>query len=85
MSDDEFAPGHSSKPACTHPSGGKDILYCSLFGDPHLRTFNGDFETCAIHGAWPLISNSYLAVQVTNERVGEGTATVTTKVSKLIK
>lgn len=80
--------GHSVTPTrvCTHPGSSKqDVVYCALFGDPHLRTFAGTFQTCAVHGAWPLISNAYIAVQVTNERVGDGTATVTTKLTVLVK
>lgn len=48
--------------------------HCGVFGDPHLRIFNGSFETCDLHGAWPLIDNEYLTVQVTSDRVGKGTA-----------
>ena len=56
--------------------------HCGLFGDPHLRTFEDDFQTCKVQGAWPLLDNDYLTVQVTNDPVGlwEGTATATSKV-----
>uniref|UniRef100_A0A8C4NGS9 Repulsive guidance molecule BMP co-receptor a n=2 Tax=Eptatretus burgeri TaxID=7764 RepID=A0A8C4NGS9_EPTBU len=40
--------------------------YCGLFGDPHLRTFHDDFQTCKVEGAWPLVDNGRLFVQVTN-------------------
>ena len=66
---------------CDYP-GDPTPAHCVLFGDPHLRTFGGDFMTCRVQGAWPLLSNPYLAVQVTNEQVGaEHKATATTKVS----
>jgi hypothetical protein len=56
--------------------------HCGLFGDPHLKTFKNEYQTCRVRGAWPLIDNPYLGVQVTNEPVVEGSpATATTKVS----
>ncbi|KAG8223805.1 hypothetical protein J437_LFUL001403 [Ladona fulva] len=66
--------------------GRKRLRHCGLSGDPHLKTFNHEFMTCKIKGAWPLIDNPYLAVQVTNEPVAEGSpATSTTKVTIIIK
>lgn len=56
-------------------------LFCGLFGDPHLRTFKDHFQTCKVEGAWPLIDNNYLSVQVTNVPVVPGSnATATNKV-----
>lgn len=56
--------------------------HCGFFGDPHLRTFSDDFQTCKVEGAWPLIHNKYLSVQVTNTPVLPGSsATATSKVS----
>eukprot|EP00069_Balaena_mysticetus_P021907 bmy_14071T0 len=43
-----------------------NYTHCGLFGDPHLRTFTDRFQTCKVQGAWPLIDNNYLNVQVTN-------------------
>lgn len=64
---------HSAAPNYTH---------CGLFGDPHLRTFTDRFQTCKVQGAWPLIDNNYLNVQVTNTPVLPGSAaTATSKVS----
>lgn len=58
-------------------------LFCGLFGDPHLRTFRDHFQTCKVEGAWPLIDNNYLSVQVTNVPVVPGSsATATNKVLK---
>lgn len=63
---------HSATPNYTH---------CGLFGDPHLRTFTDRFQTCKVQGAWPLIDNNYLNVQVTNTPVLPGSAaTATSKV-----
>ncbi|XP_071439805.1 repulsive guidance molecule B-like [Hetaerina americana] len=60
--------------------------HCSLSGDPHLKSFRNEYMTCRIKGAWPLVDNAYLAVQVTNEPVAEGSpATATTKVTVIIK
>lgn len=39
---------------------------CALFGDPHLKTFNNERQTCVVQGAWPLIDNDFFSVQVTN-------------------
>ncbi|KAF5906618.1 RGM domain family member B, partial [Clarias magur] len=57
-----------------------NFLFCGLFGDPHLRTFKDQFQTCKVEGAWPLIDNNYLSVQVTNVPVVQGSsATATNK------
>jgi hypothetical protein len=66
---------------CTY-HGTKTYKHCGLFGDPHIRTFDNQFQTCSIQGAWPLIDNDHLTVQVTNEVVSQASkATATTKVS----
>lgn len=58
-----------------------NYTHCGFFGDPHLRTFGDDFQTCKVEGAWPLIHNKYLSVQVTNTPVVPGSlATATSKV-----
>lgn len=59
-----------------------NYTHCGFFGDPHLRTFGDDFQTCKVEGAWPLIHNKFLSVQVTNSPVLPGSlATATSKVS----
>lgn len=61
-----------------------NYTHCGFFGDPHLRTFGDDFQTCKVEGAWPLIHNKYLSVQVTNTAVLPGSlATAPSKVSPL--
>uniref|UniRef100_A0A3B4WJ00 Repulsive guidance molecule BMP co-receptor b n=1 Tax=Seriola lalandi dorsalis TaxID=1841481 RepID=A0A3B4WJ00_SERLL len=61
-------------------------LFCGLFGDPHLRTFKDSFQTCKVEGAWPLIDNDYLSVQVTNVPVVPGSsATATNKITIIFK
>uniref|UniRef100_A0A3B4BBC2 Uncharacterized protein n=1 Tax=Periophthalmus magnuspinnatus TaxID=409849 RepID=A0A3B4BBC2_9GOBI len=61
-------------------------LFCGLFGDPHLRTFKDNFQTCKVEGAWPLIDNDYLSVQVTNVPVVTGSsATATNKITIIFK
>jgi len=61
--------------------GKKNYKHCGLFGDPHLRTFTDEFQTCKVEGAWALINNKHLTVQVTNDPVVEhGAATATSKV-----
>ncbi|XP_027707942.1 repulsive guidance molecule A [Vombatus ursinus] len=68
---------HSAPPNYTH---------CGLFGDPHLRTFTDRFQTCQVRGAWPLIDNNYLNVQVTNTPVLPGSsATATSKLTIIFK
>ncbi|XP_019752166.1 RGM domain family, member D isoform X1 [Hippocampus comes] len=69
-------------------SGGqqKKYAHCGLFGDPHLRTFRDEFQTCKVEGAWPLIDNRYLSVQVTNVPVVLGSsATATSKITVIFK
>ena len=66
---------------CTY-HGNKVYRHCGLFGDPHIRTFDNKFQTCRVQGAWPLVDNEHLTVQVTNEVVSRSVrATATTKVS----
>lgn len=74
-------PKEQFHPAICSFSGSLAIRYCSIFGDPHLRTFDGIHQTCRINGAWPLVDNEYFSVQVTSESVGHGEATAVTKVS----
>lgn len=58
-----------------------EYLHCGVFGDPHVRTFNNDFHTCAVPGAWPLVDNEYLYIQATSSSMRGGThATALTKV-----
>jgi len=62
------------------------FVHCSLFGDPHLRTFDDQFFTCKIQGTWTLVENRHLAVMVTNAPIYEGSAaTITTKITIIIK
>ncbi|KAL6109882.1 hjv [Pungitius sinensis] len=63
-----------------------EYLHCGVFGDPHVRTFNNDFQTCAVRGAWPLIDNEYLYVQATSTPARGGMhATVLTKITIIFK
>ncbi|XP_028326702.1 hemojuvelin [Gouania willdenowi] len=61
-------------------------LHCGVFGDPHVRTFNNDFHTCAVQGAWPIIDNEFLYVQATSAPASKGVhATVLTKITIIFK
>jgi len=61
--------------------GQQKYKQCGLFGDPHLRTFNEEFQTCKVEGAWALVDNKHLTVQVTNDPVSNsGAATAISKV-----
>uniref|UniRef100_H3D577 Repulsive guidance molecule BMP co-receptor a n=1 Tax=Tetraodon nigroviridis TaxID=99883 RepID=H3D577_TETNG len=63
-----------------------NYTHCGFFGDPHLRTFGDDFQTCKVEGAWPLIHNKYLSVQVTNTPVVPGSpATAPSKLTIIFK
>ncbi|XP_056908499.1 repulsive guidance molecule A isoform X1 [Takifugu flavidus] len=63
-----------------------NYTHCGFFGDPHLRTFGDDFQTCKVEGAWPLIHNRYLSVQVTNTPVVPGSlATAPSKLTIIFK
>ncbi|KAG8194694.1 hypothetical protein JTE90_028008 [Oedothorax gibbosus] len=97
----EKGPGHNSgtqggghrfqKPPRQHqecngyrPAG--SFSHCALFGDPHLRTFYDELQTCSVPGAWPLLDNPHVAVQVTNDPVGKGSqATAITKITVIIR
>lgn len=60
-----------------------EYVHCGVFGDPHIRTFNNYFQTCAVQGAWPLLDNEYLYIQATSSPVRGGAyATALTKVSR---
>ncbi|XP_078054819.1 repulsive guidance molecule A-like [Mustelus asterias] len=77
-----------SKANSLREEGGQppEFAHCGLFGDPHLRTFRDEFQTCKVEGAWPLIDNDYLSVQVTNVPVVEGSsATATSKITIIFK
>ncbi|KAJ8277294.1 hypothetical protein GJAV_G00073630 [Gymnothorax javanicus] len=74
--------------AASDPVGarGRKYAHCGLFGDPHLRTFRDEFQTCKVEGAWPLVDNRYLSVQVTNVPVVQGSsATATSKITVIFK
>ncbi|KAM9294058.1 hemojuvelin [Gastrophryne carolinensis] len=86
-------PDNPVKPACDyekvyqekHESDPK-YLHCAVFGDPHVRTFSGDFQTCRVKGAWPLLDNEYLFVQATSLPVSPfSNATVTSKITIIFK
>ncbi|KYO48754.1 repulsive guidance molecule B isoform X2 [Alligator mississippiensis] len=81
---------YSSRTGAREHRGGEQTppvyLFCGLFGDPHLRTFKDHFQTCKVEGAWPLIDNNYLSVQVTNVPVVPGSsATATNKITIIFK
>lgn len=46
----------------------EEPLLCSIFGDPHVRTFTNRFQTCQIQGAWPMMDHPLFAVQVTSSK-----------------
>ena len=61
---------HQTVCTYTEQENSSSQVFCGLFGDPHLRTFLGSYETCRIEGAWPLLDNKHLTIQVTNSPVG---------------
>ncbi|XP_066539957.1 hemojuvelin [Hoplias malabaricus] len=63
-----------------------EYLHCGVFGDPHVRTFSDDFQTCAVPGSWPLIDNQYLYIQATSSPTrGDSYATTLTKITIIFK
>lgn len=77
---------NDSPETCHYRQAAPNYTHCGLFGDPHLRTFTDRFQTCMVRGAWPLIDNDYLNVQVTNTPVLPGSAaTATSKLTIIFK
>ncbi|XP_061585051.1 RGM domain family member B [Cololabis saira] len=77
---------HAHSQSRDHSHHRPAYLFCGLFGDPHLRTFKDSFQTCKVEGAWPLIDNAYLSVQVTNVPMVPGSsATATNKITIIFK
>ncbi|KAK1895678.1 Hemojuvelin [Dissostichus eleginoides] len=65
---------------------GPEFLHCAVFGDPHVRTFSDDFQTCQVRGAWPLVDNDFLFIQATSTPCeGGGRSTAITKISIIFK
>ncbi|CAH2326799.1 hemojuvelin [Pelobates cultripes] len=61
-------------------------LHCGVFGDPHVRTFGGEFQTCQVKGSWPLLDNEYLFIQATTSPLNHlSNATVTSKLTIIFK
>uniref|UniRef100_A0A8C5QVC3 Hemojuvelin BMP co-receptor n=1 Tax=Leptobrachium leishanense TaxID=445787 RepID=A0A8C5QVC3_9ANUR len=61
-------------------------LHCGVFGDPHLRTLSGDFQTCRVNGSWPLLDNDYLFIQATaSPFTSMSNATVMSKLTIIFK
>lgn len=58
---------------------------CALFGDPHLKTFNNERQTCVVQGAWPLIDNDFFSVQVTNVPLVRGSSATATNMVRSFK
>ncbi|RWS29840.1 Repulsive guidance molecule A-like protein [Leptotrombidium deliense] len=66
----------------------QESLTCILYGDPHLRTFAQQYQTCRCVGAWPLIEHPLFAVQITSSKLkgyNLGDATGVTRVTVLIR
>ncbi|XP_034466339.1 hemojuvelin [Hippoglossus hippoglossus] len=63
-----------------------EYLHCGVFGDPHIRTFHDDFQTCSMQGAWPLMDNEYLYIQATSSpKRASSHGTVLTKITIIFK
>ncbi|XP_046703438.1 hemojuvelin [Silurus meridionalis] len=63
-----------------------EYLHCGVFGDPHIRTFNNEFQTCAVPGAWPLIDNQFLYIQATSSQTTDSSyGTTLTKITIIFK
>ena len=79
--------GPKAKGRCIYKSRSLESLHCGLFGDPHLKTFSDKRQTCVVKGAWSMLNNKYLAVQVTNVLIERNNpvATATSKVNRFMK
>ncbi|XP_065216077.1 repulsive guidance molecule A-like isoform X2 [Planococcus citri] len=66
--------------------GSYKFHHCGLYGDPHLKTFDGLYQTCRVSGQWTLIDNPYMSVTVTSAPVTDGShATAPIKISIWVK
>lgn len=54
-----FKPVHPMTPSLT----------CIIFGDPHLRTFDSQYQTCNCLGARSMLEHPLFDVQITNTRI----------------
>ena len=71
---------------CSYIQSNKTLsapVYCELFGDPHLKTFYDVRQTCIVAGAWSLLDNKYIAVQVTNDILQSTANPLATATSKV--
>lgn len=83
-----YRPGTSLHPSHHGPTyravcsyrGWAEMRFCAVYGDPHVRSFDGSQETCRVKGAWPLVDNEYLTVQTTHESQVNEEFTAITKV-----
>ncbi|XP_039271679.2 uncharacterized protein LOC120346093 isoform X2 [Styela clava] len=74
-----------SKNQCNF-AGKSKYKFCSVFGDPHVRTFSDKFHTCKANGTWTLIHNDYVVVKATNSLLQGGMeATAISKLMVFIK
>ncbi|ELU11025.1 hypothetical protein CAPTEDRAFT_167757 [Capitella teleta] len=74
-------------PVCSYRGESERVL-CSVFGDPHLRAFDGSHAACKMTGAWSLLDNEYLTLQATSEALANspgGVASALTKLTLIIK
>lgn len=62
-----------------------EFRLCALFGDPHLKTFTEERQTCVVEGAWPLIDSEYFSVQVTNVPLVSGSSATATNTVRAFK
>lgn len=60
-----------------------ELNHCGMFGDPHIKTFFGERQTCVVAGTWTLVDNEYMKIEAVNEMVQDTESTSATATKEI--